>query len=44
MKKHTSQLGRLVAAITLPFVMGACMSWQQQELTGLAGRGYPGSA
>ena len=35
MKKRTSQLGRLVAAITLPFVMGACMSWQQQELTGL---------
>ena len=35
MYRRTSRLGRLVAAITLPCVLSACMSWQQQELTGL---------
>ena len=34
MKKRTLRLGRIVAAITLPFVMGACLSWQQQAPTG----------
>ena len=32
MKKRTSQLGRLVAMIMLPSVMGACMARQAQEL------------
>ena len=35
MKKRTSQLGRLVAAITLPFVMTACVTWRQRDLTDL---------
>ncbi len=45
MKKRTLRLGRMVAAITLPFVMGACTSlqlhgtrdvftWQPHGLTG----------
>ena len=34
MKKRPLRLGRMVAAITLPFVMGACTGWQPHGLTG----------
>ena len=32
MKKHTVRLGRLLACIMMPLVMGACMARQAQEL------------
>ncbi len=35
MKKRTLRLGRLTAVITLPFVMSACTSWQQQDVASL---------
>ena len=35
MLEHTSRIRRSVAAITLPFMMSACMSWTYQEPTGL---------
>lgn len=35
MSKRTSHIRRSVAAITLPLVLSACMSWQHQELPAL---------
>ena len=35
MKKLGSGIRRSVAALTLPFVMGACMTWQQQDVADL---------
>ena len=35
MTKRTLRLRRLVAAITLPFVMASCVTWQQRDLTDL---------
>ncbi len=32
MKKHTVRLGRLLACIMMPLVMGACMSSHQRNL------------
>jgi len=35
MNKRKSQPGRLIAAVVLPFVMSACMTWQPLELANL---------
>ena len=35
MKMRTLRFGRLVAAITLPCVLSACMTWQQQDVASL---------
>ncbi len=35
MKKLGSGIRRSVAALTLPFVMSACMTWQQQDVASL---------
>jgi hypothetical protein len=35
MKKLGSSIRRSVAALTLPFVMSACMTWQQQDVASL---------
>jgi len=35
MLEHTSHVRRSVAAISLPFMMSACMSWRYQEPTSL---------
>ena len=35
MEKLGSSIRRSVAALTLPFVMSACMTWQQQDVASL---------